>query len=259
MPRRRGRVLLVGAGPGAADLLTLRAARALAEADLVLYDALVAREVLDLAPRAQRFFVGKRAGRPSIEQSTIHTLMIHAARAGRTVVRLKSGDPFVLGRGGEEVLALAAAGVDVEVVPGVTSAIAAPAAANIPVTHRGAAPGLLVLSAVPAEHYRRVLARVEPGSVTVVLLMSLASRAEIASFLIASGWPRALDAAIVVDATLPGQWSWSGRLDELGRIELPPSDRRSGLIVLGPTVHALANVAQHSREEATCRPMHRAR
>src|SRR5512140_121969 len=130
-----GLVSLVGAGPGDPELLTLRAARRLAEADLVLYDALVAAEALALAPRARRFFVGKRPGRPGIGQEAIHHLMILWARRGRRVVRLKCGDPFVFGRGGEEVQALVAAGVPVEVVPGVSSALAAPALAGIPLTH----------------------------------------------------------------------------------------------------------------------------
>ena len=255
-------MLLVGAGPGAAHLLTLRAVRALEEADLVLYDALVSRDVLALAKKAHCFFVGKRAahrgagGRPpSTAQSTIDALMIRAARGGRTVVRLKCGDPFVLGRGGEEMLALEAAGVDVEVVPGVTSAIAGPADAGMPVTHRGLAPGFLVLSAVPADHDRRVLATLEPGSVTVVLMMALGARAEIAAFLLERGWPRELPASIVIDATLPSAFTWCGALEDLGRAELRSGDDGRGLVVLGPVV-SLAHVVR-TREEAPWR-MHRA-
>lgn len=253
--KKKGRVVLVGAGPGAADLLTVRAVRALGEADLVLYDALVAPEVLDLAPRAHRFFVGKRAGKPSTAQTTIHALMIRAARSGKTVVRLKGGDPFVLGRGGEEVLALEEAGVDVEVVPGVTSAIAGPADAGMPVTHRGLAPGFLVLSAVPSDHYRRVLATLAPGSVTVVLMMALGARAEIAEFLIAQGWPCTLEASIVIDATLPSAWSWCGTLEDLGAARIPDSDGR-GLVVLGPVV-SLAT--RNRKQEEPSWQMHRAR
>ncbi len=137
-----GHVSLVGAGPGDPDLLTVRAARALAAADLVLYDALVSAETLALAPRAQRFCVGKRAHRPSFRQETIHAVMIRAARRGKRVVRLKGGDPFVFGRGGEEALALRAAGVPFDVVPGISSAVAAPALSGIPVTHRGLASAL---------------------------------------------------------------------------------------------------------------------
>ena len=128
-----GFVSLVGAGPGDPELLTLRAAARLREADLVLYDALAGREALALAPLARWFYVGKRARRRSIAQESIERLMIRAARRGERVVRLKCGDPFVLGRGGEEALALARAGVPYEVVPGVTSAVAAPALAGIPV------------------------------------------------------------------------------------------------------------------------------
>src|SRR5258706_1467217 len=141
-----GFVSLVGAGPGDPELLTLRALKRLQEADLVLDDALVQGQLLALAPQAKRFFVGKRAGRHSIEQADINRLMIKAAKGGRRVVRLKCGDPFVLGRGGQEALALEAAGVAYEIVPGVSSAIAAPALAGIPVTHRGVASGFAVVA-----------------------------------------------------------------------------------------------------------------
>src|SRR5439155_18749684 len=122
-----GLVSLVGAGPGDPDLLTRKAARRLAEADLVLYDALVDPAVLELAGQARRFYVGKRAGRPHVGQEQIHRIMIRAARRGARVVRLKGGDPFVFGPGGEEALALVAAGVPFEVVPGFSSSLAAPA------------------------------------------------------------------------------------------------------------------------------------
>jgi uroporphyrin-III C-methyltransferase len=243
---RLGRVVLVGAGPGDPELLTLRAIRALEEADLVLYDALVDPRVLAHAPRAQRFFVGKRAGRSSIAQKTICALLVRAAKRGRRVVRLKAGDPFVLGRGGEEMLACREAGVPVEVVPGVTSAIAAPQSVGIPVTHRGIAPGFLVLSAVPSASYERVLAHFPPGSVTVVLLMALASREAIAAFLARTGWPADLPVAIVLGGSTPREWLWTGRLEELAHVDLPV-DRHDlpGLIVLGPVV-SLAEAARHA-------------
>src|SRR4029077_487699 len=134
-----GHVSLVGAGPGDPGLLTRKAIARLRAADLVLYDALIDERILVYARQAQRFFVGKRQGRHALTQDRINALMIRAARRGRRVVRLKGGDPFVLGRGGEEALALGAAGVRCDVVPGITSAIAAPALAGIPVTHRGLA------------------------------------------------------------------------------------------------------------------------
>src|SRR4029077_1300135 len=141
-----GHVSLVGAGPGDPELLTRKALLRLRRADLVLYDALVDARVLAVARRGQRFFVGKRAGRQALTQEAIHGVMIRAARRGRRVVRLKGGDPFVFGRGGEEMLALQDAGVAFDVVPGVTSALAAPALARIPLTHRGVSSALLVVS-----------------------------------------------------------------------------------------------------------------
>jgi uroporphyrin-III C-methyltransferase len=133
-----GRVFLVGAGPGDPGLLTLRAAQLLGSADAVVYDRLVHPEVLKHArPRARLLFVGKEGGGESVSQEEINALLISQARLGRRVVRLKGGDPFVFGRGGEEALALEEAGIAYEVVPGVSSGVAAPAAAGIPVTHRG--------------------------------------------------------------------------------------------------------------------------
>ena len=262
-----GRVVLVGAGPGDPDLLTLRAARALADADLVLYDALVDPRVLALAPTAARFYVGKRRGRHAMAQETIHGLLHRAARRGQTVVRLKSGDPFVLGRGGEEALFCHEAGIACEIVPGVSSAVAAPASIGIPVTHRGVSPGFLVLSAVPATHYETILPSLAPGSITVVLMMALGARRAIAELLLEAAWPSELPAAVVLGATTPAEWSWRGALGELSSMEIP-EDRMDlpGVIVLGPAVRisdALGpavnrSLAEHrSREnpkEATCHP-----
>jgi uroporphyrin-III C-methyltransferase len=247
---KRGRAILIGAGPGDPDLLTIRAERALREADLVLYDALVDPRVLALAPHAQRFYVGKRAGRAAMAQSTINALIIRAAGRGRVVVRLKSGDPFVLGRGGEEAIACEAAGVPVEVVPGITSAIAGPGAAGIPVTHRGVSPGVLILSAVPAVHYESVLSSLPPGAVTVVLLMALGSRGSISAFLRGAGWPIDLPAAVVVGACTPRAWSWTGTLEMLESVEIP-EDRVDlpGLVVLGHVVSLADTVSRAMRRE----------
>ncbi len=135
---KRGRVFLVGAGPGAFDLITIRGADALSRADVVIYDSLVSPELIRLAPsRATLIYAGKRGGaEKSIEQSKLNAMLIEHARKGRVVVRLKGGDPFIFGRGGEEAQALARARVAFEVVPGVTSAIAGPAFAGVPLTHR---------------------------------------------------------------------------------------------------------------------------
>ena len=152
LPLRRhrpgpGRVVLVGGGPGDADLLTLRGRRELAAADVVVVDRLAPQAVLDeLAPGVLILDVGKAPGRHPVPQHEINRLLVEHATAGRRVVRLKGGDPFLLGRGGEEVAACREAGVPVEVVPGVTSAFAVPAAAGIPVTHRGLSRQVTVLS-----------------------------------------------------------------------------------------------------------------
>lgn len=233
----RGHVSLVGAGPGDPDLLTVRAVRALAAADLVLYDALVPTDVLALAPRAQRFSVGKRAGRASVRQETIHALMIRAARHGKRVVRLKGGDPFVLGRGGEEVLALRAAGVPNEVVPGISSALAAPALAGIPVTHRGLASAFAVVSGHAETAWRPVLAGLPPNGLTVVVLMGRSERARIAAFLLERGWAAPTPAALLLAASTPRAHAWTGTLGTVAGSEIPEALADApGTFVVGEVV-----------------------
>jgi len=230
----RGFVSLVGAGPGDPELLTLRAVARLRDADLVLYDALAGREALNLAPRARWFYVGKRARRRSIAQESIERLMIKAARRGERVVRLKCGDPFVLGRGGEEALALARAGVPYEVVPGISSAVAAPALAGIPVTHRGIAAGFAVVSGHAESAYAPLLSSLAPSSATVVVLMGLANRAPIAALLLARGWPARTPTAVVLDASHESSASWTGTLAALGGCALPDERPESaGVLVIG--------------------------
>lgn len=226
-----GFVTLAGAGPGDPELLTLKAARRLAEADLVLYDGLVPNEVVALAKRAQHFSVSKRAGRPEsrvVEQETIHRLMIRGARRGKHVVRLKSGDPFLLGRGGEEALALVAAGVPFEVIPGVSAAVAAPELAGIPLTHRGVASGFTVVSGHAAEAFEPILGALAPGSMTVIVLMGLRNRARIAETLLRRGWRASVPAAVVLAASTPGMRLWTGRLEELGSVRLDTGEGRTG-------------------------------
>ena len=232
-PTGGGFVSLVGAGPGDPGLLTRRAAERLAEADLVLYDALVSGSMLTLAPRAHCFFVGKRAGRPSVKQETIQRMLIDAARLGKRVVRLKAGDPFVLGRGGEEAAALEAAGVPYEVVPGVSSALAAPALAGIPVTHRGLATGFAVVSGHAEEAWRPALDSLSPGSLTVVVLMGLASRAAIAGRLQERGWAPTTPAAICLAAGTPHAFTWTGSLAQLGAVSSEDHAGAPGVLVIG--------------------------
>src|SRR5213593_5133328 len=220
-----GFVSLVGAGPGDPDLLTVKAVRRLNEADIVLYDALVPPQVLALASHAPCFCVGKRAGGRGVRQEHINRLLVFMARRGKHVVRLKCGDPFVLGRGGEEALAIARAGIRVDIVPGITTAVAAPALAGIPVTHRGLASGFVVISGHAERAYRPILGSIDPGCATLVVLMGLASRAAVAALLLERGWPRETPAAILLAASTPESFTWTGPLEALGAAELP-EDRR---------------------------------
>src|SRR5688572_31833784 len=183
-----GHVSLVGAGPGDPALLTRRAVARLRAADLVLYDALVDERAVALARRARRFFVGKRAGRHALSQQEIQALMIRAAKRGRRVVRLKGGDPFLFGRGGEEAQALRAAGIPFDIVPGVTSAFAAPALAGIPVTHRGVSAAVLVVSGHDEGVFGDAIAALRPNGITVVVMMGLGRRTALAEQLVARGW-----------------------------------------------------------------------
>jgi uroporphyrin-III C-methyltransferase/precorrin-2 dehydrogenase/sirohydrochlorin ferrochelatase len=229
-----GRVSLVGAGPGDPDLWTVRAVDRLRGADLVLYDALVDAEALRRTTSAPCFCVGKRAGRASVKQDTINRLMIRAARRGKHVVRLKGGDPFVFGRGAEEALALGLAGVPCEVVPGVTSAVAAPALAGIPVTHRGLASAFLVLAGHTGEPLDRVLASVQPGGLTLVVMMGLGIRETLGAALIARGWSNDLPAAVLCAVSTPEAWTWTGRLGDLA--EATPPEGLAGVIVVGEVI-----------------------
>jgi uroporphyrin-III C-methyltransferase len=222
--------------------LTVRAARLLADADVVVHDALVGDGVLDLVPpHVERIDVGKRPGRP-VPQELISALLVQLARNGRRVVRLKGGDPFVFGRGGEEAQALLAAGVPFEVVPGITSAVAAPAAAGVPVTHRGVAAAFTVVTG-----HRRVgepdvdwrsLARV--GG-TIVVLMGVSQRGAIAAELLAGGLTPSTPVAAIRSATTPDQVVARCSLDELAAT---PIDSPA-VLVIGP-VAALELTAERA-------------
>ncbi len=202
-----GKVYLVGAGCGAADLITVRGLRLLEGCGAVVYDDLLDQALLDAAPEgAEKIYVGKRRGRRSMAQEDISALLIAKAREGKTVVRLKGGDPFVFGRGGEEALALQAAGIAWEYVPGVTSAVAVPGAAGIPATHRGVSRGFHVVTAHTADSpdglpsHLEELARL-PG--TLVFLMGLSRLEEIARRLIGAGLPGDTPIAVVFGKNAP--------------------------------------------------------
>jgi uroporphyrin-III C-methyltransferase len=208
-----GIVYLVGAGPGDPGLITVKGLRALRLAHVVVHDRLVHPRLLDEAPRwAERIDVGKEPGGHRSPQDRICAILIDRARSGRTVVRLKGGDPFVFGRGGEECEALRAAGVRFEVIPGVTSAVAVPGAAGIPVTHRRYAPAFAVVTGhscdgAPEPDWS-ALARVP----TLVVLMGLRRLARIARLLIEHGAQPDTPAAVVASGTLPEQRTVVGTL-----------------------------------------------
>jgi uroporphyrin-III C-methyltransferase/precorrin-2 dehydrogenase/sirohydrochlorin ferrochelatase len=242
-----GSVILIGAGPGDPGLLTRRAVGHLRAADLVLYDALIDRRVLKIARRAQCFFVGKRAGHQAVSQHAINTVMIQAARRGKRVVRLKGGDPFLFGRGGEEARAVVQAGVRVDIVPGVTSAVAAPALAGIPVTHRGVSSALLVVGGHDEEAFASAVENVAPATVTLVILMGMRRQAKLASRLIALGWSQETPVAVVVDASGPSQAVWRGSLQSLAQDQMDPDRERPGTIIVGSVVDLAVFEAEAGR------------
>jgi len=235
-----GSVWLVGAGPGDPGLLTLHAAHALACADVILHDALVAPEILALARPAAAFqAVGKRAGRPGPAQLRINQRLIDLARAGRRVLRLKGGDPFVFGRGGEEALALAAAGVPFRVVPGVTSGIGGLAYAGIPLTHRMLSPSVALVTGHGAgDGCPRGLdwAALARGTRTIVLYMGLRRLAEIAEALIAAGRNPEEPVALLSEATTARQRRVRTTLRDAAADGALIEPGAPTLIVIGPVV-----------------------
>lgn len=239
----RPKVALVGAGPGDSGLLTLAGARLLAEAEVVLHDRLVSTEILAMAsPTAELIDVGKRPG-GSPTQEVLNDLLVAVAQSGRRVVRLKGGDPFLFGRGGEEVEALARHGIPCEVIPGVTSALAAPAAAGIPVTHRAVARTVTIVTGHEALRGDPV----DWGAVagiggTIVVLMGVEHRATIVERLLRHGLDSSTPAAVVMDATTERQRVWTGALDGLADADVCSP----AVIVIG----AVAAFAQSAAELA---------
>jgi uroporphyrin-III C-methyltransferase len=223
-------VYLVGAGPGAADLLTLRASRLLGRADVVVFDRLIDPEVLALARSgAELIDVGKRPGH-SNSQELINALLVSLGQSHECVVRLKGGDPFVFGRGGEEFEALAVAGVSCEVVPGVSSAFAAPAVAGIPVTHRGLSHGVTVVTGHAREGAAVDFRRLANPDVTLVVLMGVQRRASIVSELLEGGLEPDTPVAVIERAHMEGQRIQRARLDQLNYLEVAAP----AVLVIGP-------------------------
>ncbi|HEY2298913.1 MAG TPA: uroporphyrinogen-III C-methyltransferase [Jatrophihabitans sp.] len=241
----RGSVALVGGGPGDPELITVRGRRLVSSADVVVVDRLAPRALLDELPEhVEVIDCGKSAHRHNMSQAEINEVLIERARAGKRVVRLKGGDPFVFGRGGEEWLACVAAGVPVTVVPGLSSALAAPAAAGIPLTHRGVAADFTVVSGhldpgrVP---YQGVdWPGLAAGAGTLVLLMSMDRLGLIAEELIKHGRPASTPAAVVHRASLPGEHVVRAPLHEIAAAVAEAGVGAPSVIVVGPVVDVLA-------------------
>jgi uroporphyrin-III C-methyltransferase len=223
-------VFLVGAGPGDADLLTVRGARLLGEADVIVHDRLVERSVLKLARHDTELIdVGKEPGRFT-SQSMINDLLVSLGRRYETVVRLKGGDPFVFGRGGEEMIALRDAGVESEVVPGVTSAFAGPLAAGIPVTYRGLSRGVTVITGHLESHDDGYFRRLANPELTLVVLMGVSARSSIAAQLIDGGLSSETPAAVIESAWTTRESVTRAVLRDLGVLNVSSP----AIIVIGP-------------------------
>jgi uroporphyrin-III C-methyltransferase/precorrin-2 dehydrogenase/sirohydrochlorin ferrochelatase len=237
----RGSVALVGAGPGDPGLLTLNAVRALQQADVILHDRLVSSDVLDLARRdATRIAVGKEAGGHSVTQDRIHELMIEHARAGRRVVRLKGGDPFIFGRGGEELEFLVRHGVPFEVVPGITAAVACGAYAGVPLTHREHAQSVRLVTAHCGDSLDTLdWAGLARDRQTIAFYMGVAGMAKIGERLVAHGASGRTPVAIVENGSRRDQRVTLARLDELDDLAARGSVRSPALLIVGE-VAALA-------------------
>ncbi len=247
MIARRGVVYLVGAGPGDPGLMTARSLELISSADVILHDRLIPAAALDGARAdAELVYVGKRPGEPALEQEEIERVMVERARAGRSVVRLKGGDPFVFGRGGEEAEALAAAGVEFEVVPGVTAGVAAPAYAGIPVTHRDDASAVAFVTGHedPAKDGSALdweaLARF-PG--TLVLYMGVKNLPLIAEQLTAAGRDPSEPAAAIEQGTRPGQRTVTATLAELPSAVAEAGLRAPAVLLFGPVAARRETVA----------------
>ncbi|MFH1756318.1 MAG: uroporphyrinogen-III C-methyltransferase [Candidatus Latescibacterota bacterium] len=237
---KAGYVSLVGAGPGDPGLITLRGVEALKKADVVLYDRLVTKEILQYAkPDAEMVYVGKGCGNHSMPQDDINRLLIEYAQRGNHVVRLKSGDPYVFGRGGEETEELEKAGIPYEVIPGITAAIAAGAYCGLPLTKRGVSSCLTLVTGHedPTKDHSDVnWAALAQSKGTIVIYMAMAHLDRLVSKLIASGFAADTPGAVISNATTPQQKTITGKLQDLAKLAKEHNLAPPSVIVIGEVV-----------------------
>lgn len=237
MESHQGKVILIGAGPGDPELLTLKAVKYLRQAQVIVHDRLINPCLLDYAPEAERIDVGKETCHHPVPQEQINQILIDKAREGKFTVRLKGGDPFVFGRGGEEALALVEAGIPFEIVPGVTSAIAAPAYAGIPVTHRGVACSALIITGHRASCFddqESDWIRAARGADTLVFLMGVRNLPRIVEQVLAGGRSPDTPVALIERGALPDQKTITGTLADI--CERAAEIQPPAVIVIGEVV-----------------------
>jgi uroporphyrin-III C-methyltransferase len=238
-----GKVFLIGAGPGDPDLITLKAVKALQTAEVILIDDLVNRALLAHAPHARVVEVGKRGGCKSTPQHFINRMMIALATQGQTVVRLKGGDPFLFGRGGEEMQAIQQAGISVEIVPGITSGIAAPASIGIPVTHREFTHGVTFVTGHTQNGEKPDWQALVAGGTTLVIYMGMKYLSAIVTDLLEAGMASDLPAAAIQQGTTDQQRQVVSTL-----AALPAAVKQEGLE--SPAIIVLGEVVRLARQEA---------
>ena len=251
---RRGKIWLVGAGPGDPELLTLRAARLLSRADIVVHDGLVDPAILALVPRSARLVsVAKSRARHTLPQAEINALLVRHARAGREVVRLKGGDPFIFGRGGEEVEAARIAGIPVEVVPGISAANGAAAAAQIALTHRDAASIVSFVAGQCKGLAEQDWAGLAGTGRTLVIYMGVATAGQIAEKLMADGLTPDMPLAVIENGARPSMRVLRGMLAELPELVVREAVVSPALIVIGEvTARADSAIVGLAQEAASC-------
>jgi uroporphyrin-III C-methyltransferase len=257
MRSNQGRVVLVGAGPGAADLLTLRASRAIAGADVIVHDGLVGDDVMAMVPAAARCIsVAKRRARHTLQQDAIGDLLVAEARAGLVVVRLKGGDPFIFGRGGEEVAACVAAGVTVEVIPGVSAALGGAAAAFMPLTHRDHASIVSFVAGECRGLAEQNWAGLAGKGRTLVIYMGVSGAELIAEKLIGDGLSPDTPIAILERATHPDMRVLRSLLADLGGLVAREAVRSPALIVVGDVTNLGADATLSAMTKALPCPLY---